>query len=533
MTTLLLLTLLGAKPAPATMASQPSPLQERIARLIAELGAADFAVRDRAGRDLLRIGLPAVPSLKHAAQDDDPEIRFRAEQVLGSPLLGVGPDWPEALAARLEGLNDMPPAEQRKLIKEVDKELGAGALPFLTVRLSLGDHDKSVRNELTACAVKAVQQKLQKRQFEAVARFGEALAKAVPEEARFPYLQAEALVALDRGKEAAARRARALGLNPATEAPHYVAGEMLGKLGRRKLAALEWAKILAMEPADGVYDINAHLRLSTLQEKSRLYGRAAASLQRALDLFIKARKARKGMGMAGASEKDVRKKIGQLHERARRSPARPNAAIRDALGERELQFSINIRVKGDRMQELRQALGNVAATVNVNVKPPGVRLFENLKAEVRFDSANSRIMIVRDGKPLGKPVRFVPNGPEARIAVASLDRYTIFRVDPLTEEVEEVDRFEKDYRLRVRPGLAHSTLQDVTVTINGKAYEWDALQKGVDLDYLPPLVHIHIKGTTPTGRQANIRIKTQPREPKIRPLRPTTPKPPVLPPDAI
>lgn len=53
-----------------------------IARLVQELGANTFLVRQHAQRTLVEIGLPAKPALQAAVNDPDPEVRQRARQAL-------------------------------------------------------------------------------------------------------------------------------------------------------------------------------------------------------------------------------------------------------------------------------------------------------------------------------------------------------------------------------------------------------------------------------------------------------------------
>lgn len=58
--------------------------RDRIASLIRQLGDDDFAKREAATEELDAIGEPALDALRKAATDDDPEIRRRAEKILGA-----------------------------------------------------------------------------------------------------------------------------------------------------------------------------------------------------------------------------------------------------------------------------------------------------------------------------------------------------------------------------------------------------------------------------------------------------------------
>jgi hypothetical protein len=57
-------------------------LAPMIRDLVTQLGAGGFAERERATRELVRLGPVAVPDLTRAADDRDPEIRLRAREIL-------------------------------------------------------------------------------------------------------------------------------------------------------------------------------------------------------------------------------------------------------------------------------------------------------------------------------------------------------------------------------------------------------------------------------------------------------------------
>lgn len=83
--TLVALCLLASSfPAAAQNAEQPAGSQPpaRVARLIKELGADDFAARRRAHQQLSKLPAADRPQLERALDDPDPEIRLRARQLL-------------------------------------------------------------------------------------------------------------------------------------------------------------------------------------------------------------------------------------------------------------------------------------------------------------------------------------------------------------------------------------------------------------------------------------------------------------------
>ena len=56
--------------------------QDEVPKLIRQLGAESSSAREKAGRELLRIGEPALPALKKATEDKDPEIATRARRLV-------------------------------------------------------------------------------------------------------------------------------------------------------------------------------------------------------------------------------------------------------------------------------------------------------------------------------------------------------------------------------------------------------------------------------------------------------------------
>jgi HEAT repeat protein len=73
---------------------------ERITLLIRRLGDNEFAVREKASRDLITVGRRAVPLLRRALGDEDEEIKYRAREVLAALDRNSGAALAEA-AARL------------------------------------------------------------------------------------------------------------------------------------------------------------------------------------------------------------------------------------------------------------------------------------------------------------------------------------------------------------------------------------------------------------------------------------------------
>ena len=67
--------------APAAAPPVPRPSAKQLEKLVADLGADEFATRERAQRALLAVGAEAVPALRSAVDDPDPEVRRRATEI--------------------------------------------------------------------------------------------------------------------------------------------------------------------------------------------------------------------------------------------------------------------------------------------------------------------------------------------------------------------------------------------------------------------------------------------------------------------
>ena len=582
--TLLLPALLLALAAPAAEpAAEPDTnpaLDKIIQSLIRDLGSERYDLRERATQALRRIGIPAIKWLEKAAQDDDPEVRTRAKDILRDVRLGIQPDWPADIILTVRHYGRFSEQERYAKLQKIADAIGPKAVPFLVTRLAEGTDREAkyafqvlqsklsnadtwrqlkalikdptnghqaralawalaqsgqavealellanaqikdaTRNKAIEAGVTGLLAKLGERQFPHVAKVAARFAQAAPNDARFLYLQAEALAALHQDPEARALRDKAIKLQPDAEAPHYVAGELLGKLGRRRLAAREWQKILDVPPADGVYDINALLRLSSIHAASGIYERAAAHLQKALDGYLEAKAAGTGFGIIGGSLDTLQAEIERLRKKAVQFPAKPDAAIRDRLAENAIHLHVGVRVKDGTLDDLRRALAPVASQLTIDVKPPDLRIFDQAGATLRYDPDKKQLLILLAGKPAARPLPFTAKEDPTHVAIHAADCTHVFKINPETGDAETIARFEKDYTLTLRPGIKIAALADIKLTLNGKAHDWETLLKGIPLDRLPPQFALVLEGTTPAGKRITTRLNVKPVEPKITPLK--------------
>lgn len=570
----MVIVLAQGQPAPGAGAD----LDEEIAALIEDLGAESYQVRERATNRLWEIGRPAIPALAKATGSRDLEVSMRADIILRDLRAGVDPGWPPEIIAAARRMQWCPAAQRRANLDRIVKALKGGALPFLLARLTAGDaKDKahalgcirklaaseakiypriiellkqpaneyqgqalilarvhtgdtiaalklmsrydvgsSERRKIISKAVSNIAALVGRYKFEQAAKEAGEFAQAAPTDARFPYLQAEAVSALGEDGRAAALRAKALALNPGSEAAHYTAGEMLQhKLGRRTLAEKEWLNILSMPPHDQVYDMNALIRLHSIYAECGLFERSAERLEKAVDLVEAARKRSSGVGIAGASIPSLRKRIEGLHARARREPPGKNAKVRDRRPDNEIGMNIRVAVKDGKLRQLREALGKAAATLTVKIQPRGLRLFDKKVLKVRYDPGKGEVGVYLNDSPCCKPAPLRLAGKDARIAIRSLDCCYIYEIPAAGGAGRRVARFEKDYKLILRPGNKIAACRDIAVTINGKPYKWKDLLSGAAFDYLPEKFDVSIKGKHPSGRPLEMKFNIVPAEPPI------------------
>ena len=570
-----------AAPVGAAESRQTIPVDRLIERLVADLAAERYDIRERATESLRRIGRPALAALERAAESDDPEARTRAREVLEDVRLGISPDWPSEMILLARHYDQLPDQERQQALYRMGQMLGVRAVPFLVQRLAsessnearaaiaglqnirddeaarevialipepktvfqtqalawarartgapaealrllvAGAPDDSLRNQAIEAGVKSTLAMLRDHKYEEAAKSAGEMAKAADDEPRLAYLEAEANMALDKPDAAKALREKALAMNPNDEARHAAPARLLEELGRRRLAAMEWETVLRIPPTGSVYDINANLSLASIYEASGMFDQAAKAMQTALDQYVKAREAGQGMAIVGGTEDSLKMQILRLTRKAAQFPAGPDAAVEDDIEENELCVNIEVRikVKDGQADDLRRQLAAATASVKMDLQPEGLRLFEDVPITLRYDPAKKELVALLSGSPCGKPMTLdlAAAGKEARLAISSLDRGYLFHVNTSTGEMKEIARYEKDYVISFKPGVRLLALTNAVVKINGKRYGWDEMQNGITFDYLPRELDVTVEGTTPAGRQITSHAKLTVREPPALP----------------
>jgi len=117
---------------PAVEDSQPEPLNQRIARLIEQLGDPDYSVRQRAQDVLAEIGFEAYDALTAAAHHDDLEIAARARYLLRLiPAQWTAENDPPEVQKYLELYPQRPPEVRIQVMQLLGRVSGGAGIPAL------------------------------------------------------------------------------------------------------------------------------------------------------------------------------------------------------------------------------------------------------------------------------------------------------------------------------------------------------------------------------------------------------------------
>ncbi len=110
----------GGEPTAVQDEAPPADLESRIAVLIEQLGAPEYATRERAQEELLRLRLDAFDALNEAQFSDDIEIALSARYLVSSMQVNWSSedDSPE-VKQLLRGYGNRPENERRNLIEQL------------------------------------------------------------------------------------------------------------------------------------------------------------------------------------------------------------------------------------------------------------------------------------------------------------------------------------------------------------------------------------------------------------------------------
>jgi tetratricopeptide (TPR) repeat protein len=144
----LLALLIYSAPGPAQVGGDPAPAKvspAEIAKLIEQLGARDFAGREKASQRLWQAGRAAEPALRDAVKNaGDPEVARRAGKILERFRVGIYPDTPPKIVALIERYTREEAKERDATVKELLAAGGAGYAALL--KLAVLEPDRSKRD---------------------------------------------------------------------------------------------------------------------------------------------------------------------------------------------------------------------------------------------------------------------------------------------------------------------------------------------------------------------------------------------------
>jgi Flp pilus assembly protein TadD len=559
----------------ATAPTAESPVD----KLIRDLGDNSFAVRERASDALRKLGEAAIPALKKAMDSPDAEVRWRAKDILAELSLGITPDWSPELADLARKYETLPPHQQTQALHRLATVLKEKAASFLLFRLSEGaDHEaepalralqslppqtiaprvieeltdpkKPVERRLLSWALasegkilealravsslpsphnappelvektlQTLQAQFNGRKYEEAADIARQFAEAAPADTRFLYIQAMATEKLGKMEKAEELVIHALALNPRDEARHFTAGEWLRKLRRDDWAAREFEKILKMEPEDSVYDCNAYFRMSDIALAAENFGDAADWMQKGLEAYRRVAAAGNGFGLVGPAEKDIEAHIQRLRKQADRAAGKkadPNAP----LDHEDLSIVVGIALKNARAADMRKAVASTIGALSLQAEPRGLRILDQPNATMRYDPKKGEIAMFLGNSRASHPASIELKGDRARLVVNLADVCYIFEFNTTTGDARRVARFERDYMITLQPSERLRALKDVTLTLNGKQYDWKDALGGIRFDMLPEKLEISVEGVNADGKRMELKTFSNLDESRVNQLEP-------------
>jgi HEAT repeat protein len=132
----------------ATEPAKAAPTAEKIEQLIKQLGHDDFDTREKATRELVEIGKPAIPQLNKAVKDNnDPEVQRRAQ--------GIVEKIKSSAQFVREALGDKDPKERKAAAEHVAERAEELKELLPTLIELIKDKDADVRDAATV-AVAAI-----------------------------------------------------------------------------------------------------------------------------------------------------------------------------------------------------------------------------------------------------------------------------------------------------------------------------------------------------------------------------------------
>ena len=561
-------------------------------RSVKALGARRYEVREEAEQTLWRLGERARPALAKAAKSSNAEVRLRAGRVLADLDAGLAADWPAELALRARHLTRLPPKERAATVVAVVRRLRGRAARYLAFRLRDDDEVANValsalaslrdpaalesaaavlvecragaewvglalcrsllqqpaealeafsraglagdpRDQHVEAQLRRLRKGLREKRYAEVAKRALERSEQSPGRSEFLYVRAEALGRLGRKKEAGEARAKALAMDPASEAPHAAAARFLMNMNRPAEAKAEWRKVLAARPDHGPVDFEARLGLAALAARraesakttaaaAKAWAEAARHAGKAFDLIPRVRPSRRDGPPLGVLVKALGAAVAQFRRRAAVTALAPTPS--DPPPRR----AVRVRVQEDfkaALEDMALALTLTEKTFRLDAKPADVRLLDVAPIVVRHNAKTRRLELGLYGEPLGELGPFEPADKKSRFDVRCLDTNYVYELSRATGLARRVARLEREYEARLEPTAWLAELKDVRVRLNGRAYPWSAVLTGVRMDTRPRALRIEIEGRRPSGQWIRTSFEVPVGEPAKAPPMPAEPKP--------
>src|SRR5262245_484072 len=138
---LLVLLALTRPGSPVAAAPVLPPSRKDIDDWVRQLGARDFASRERAQRRLWEAGALAEEALKKALTNDDAEVRRRAGEVLAKFKWGIYPNTPKKVVALIEQYQSADRATRPSIVGKLFEEGTVGCAALLKIAAAEDDAD--------------------------------------------------------------------------------------------------------------------------------------------------------------------------------------------------------------------------------------------------------------------------------------------------------------------------------------------------------------------------------------------------------
>lgn len=104
------------------VSASAEPSKEGASLWIRDLSSEEFKVREKASRELWRLGKEALPALREALLSNDPEVSMRAKEAIDKVELRITENTPEAILSLIDAYRKAPSNEKLNLLNSLKEE---------------------------------------------------------------------------------------------------------------------------------------------------------------------------------------------------------------------------------------------------------------------------------------------------------------------------------------------------------------------------------------------------------------------------